>query len=122
MMQLEGRRSSIQIIYEILRLLRLGEAGKTEVMYTAKLSYYQTQKYLAWLSELKSLEIVVIDGHPVNYRITDKGLTQLTKIEMIQETLRIKEIPELLIAPEVETKGKHHSNILRRLTDAFQRR
>jgi hypothetical protein len=41
---------------------------------------------------------------------------------MIQEMLRIKEIPEILVAPEAETKGKHHSNILRRLSDAFQRR
>ena len=51
-LQLRDRRSTIEIIADILRLLRLGEAGKTEIMYTVNMSYDQRQKYLRKLLKL----------------------------------------------------------------------
>jgi predicted transcriptional regulator len=40
---MERRRSSVEVIADILRL---GQAGKTEIMYSANMSYFQLQKYL----------------------------------------------------------------------------
>ena len=49
---MERRRSSVEVIADILRL---GQAGKTEIMYSANMSYFQLQK-----SELlKSIEGVL---------------------------------------------------------------
>jgi predicted transcriptional regulator len=42
----KNKRSPIQIMGDILGLLRLGQAGKTEIMYTVKLGFNQRQKYL----------------------------------------------------------------------------
>ncbi|MEK7354765.1 MAG: winged helix-turn-helix domain-containing protein, partial [Chloroflexota bacterium] len=49
-MKINNRRSSIQIIAD---MLRLGEAGKTEIMYSANMSYFQLQKYLNFLLQQK---------------------------------------------------------------------
>ncbi len=38
-----NKRSRIEVMADILRL---GEAGKTEIMFEANLSYIQLQKYL----------------------------------------------------------------------------
>ena len=45
-MKLDRRRSSLEIIAD---MLRLGEAGKTEIMYSVNMSYFQLQKYLGFL-------------------------------------------------------------------------
>ena len=92
-MQLGDRRSAIEIIADILRLLRLGEAGKTEIMYTVNLSYSQIQKYLRNLLELGLLDEVRQDTRSVIYRIPRKGLDLLTAIENMHEVLRLEELP-----------------------------
>jgi predicted transcriptional regulator len=100
-MQLGDRRSSIEIIADILRLLRLGKASKTEIMYTIKMSYRQRQKYLRNLLELGLLDEVRQDTPAVIYRITRKGLNLLTAIENMQEMLHLEELPTILYSPEV---------------------
>jgi predicted transcriptional regulator len=50
-----GRRSNIEVIAD---MLRLGEAGKTEIMYSANMSYFQLQKYLAFLMQRGFIEKV----------------------------------------------------------------
>ncbi len=87
MWQPAGRRTSIEIIADILRFLRLGETGKTEITYTAKLSRDQTSKYLNWLLEADLLEDVEKEIGVPSYRITKKGLTLLSKIENMREML-----------------------------------
>ena len=87
MWQPAGRRTSIEIIADVLRFLRLGETGSTEIMYTAKLSRDQTSKYLNWLLETDLLEDVEKEIGVPCYRITKKGLTLLSKIENMQEML-----------------------------------
>ena len=66
---MNGRRSDIEIIGEILRL---GKAGKTEIMYNAELSYYQLQKYLTFLTERGLLERVN-HQRKIQYQPTSKG-------------------------------------------------
>ena len=51
------RRSSIQVIAD---MLRLGEAGKTEIMYSANMSYFQLQKYLQYLTERELIDKVTV--------------------------------------------------------------
>jgi len=115
MFSLEGRRTNIQIVAEILRVLRLGEAGKTEVMYTAKLSYYQAQHYLNWLLKLGLVDMLVKEGQRVSYEVTRKGLQLLSNIERVQEMLQIEEIFEVLDAPELVVREKLFHRIFRRL-------
>ncbi len=85
---MERRRSSIQVIADILRL---GEAGKTEIMYSANMSYFQLQKYLKFLLELKLIDRVMIGNPVVTYRVTRKGLKLLRHIDDILEILEFKE-------------------------------
>ncbi len=84
---LTNRRSNIEVIAD---MLRLGEAGKTEIMYSANMSYQQLQKYLKFLLELKLIDKVTVGNPIVTYRITEKGLRLLRSIDSILETLEIK--------------------------------
>ena len=60
MLNIDRRRSSIEVIAD---MLRLGEAGKTEIMYSANMSYFQLQKYLKFLLDLKLIDRVTV-GNP----------------------------------------------------------
>lgn len=78
------RRSNIQVIAD---MLRLGEAGKTEIMYSANMSYFQLQKYLQFLTEKGLIDKVTVGNPKITYRITDKGLRLLESIDTILEML-----------------------------------
>ena len=123
MLPLEGRRSSIRIVADILGLLRLGEAGKTEVMYTVNMSYYQTQKYLNWLLELGLLDKVMKENQLLSYRVTKKGLRLLSEIENMQEMLQSEEALKVLHAPELANtvREQPHRRILRRLGKSIRK-
>ena len=84
---LSNRRSSIEVIAD---MLRLGEAGKTEIMYSANMSYAQLQKYLKFLLELKLIDRVTVGNPVITYRITKKGLRLLRSIDNILETLELR--------------------------------
>ena len=101
MLQPDGRRTSIDIIADILRLLRLGEAGKTEIIYTVNMSYYQAQKYLNRLLKLDLLNEVRKENRLVSYRVTVRGLKLLSVIENTQEMLRRNEVLDVLNAPKL---------------------
>lgn len=77
-MELNQRRSSIEVIADILRL---EEAGKTEIMYSANMSYRQLQKYLDFLVSEGFMERHVVPNPGVKYLITEKGRTLLDSIE-----------------------------------------
>ena len=85
---IERRRSSIEVIAD---MLRLGEAGKTEIMYSANMSYFQLQKYLNFLLQLKLIDKVTVGNPTVTYRVTKKGLRLLRNIESILEVLELKD-------------------------------
>ncbi len=91
-MKIEQRRSSIEVIAD---MLRLGEAGKTEIMYSANMSYHQLQKYLSFLLELGLIHKVTVGNPVVTYRVTRKGLRLLRNIDSILEMLEPNEATDL---------------------------
>ncbi len=85
-MKLERRRSSIEVIAD---MLRLGEAGKTEIMYSVNMSYHQLQKYLTFMLQLGLITKVTVGNPVVTYRVTRKGLRLLRSIESVLEVLEL---------------------------------
>jgi predicted transcriptional regulator len=88
MLNIDRRRSSIEVIAD---MLRLGEAGKTEIMYSANMSYFQLQKYLNFMLELRLIDKVTVGNPMVTYRVTRKGLRLLKSIDGILEILESRE-------------------------------
>ena len=88
MLNIDRRRSSIEVIAD---MLRLGEAGKTEIMYSANMSYFQLQKYLNFLLQLGLIHKVTVGNPVVTYRVTRKGLRLLRSIDSILEMLESRE-------------------------------
>jgi len=84
MLKLERRRSSIEVVADILRL---GEAGKTEIMYTVHMSYGQLQKYLDLLLKLRLIDMATTHNQSVTYRVTQKGLRLLRNVDTVLEIL-----------------------------------
>jgi len=91
-MQLDRRRSSIEIVAD---MLRLGEAGKTEIMYSVNMSYFQLKKYLSFLLERQLIDRVTVGNPSITYRVTKKGLELLRSIDSILETLELREPDEI---------------------------
>ncbi len=91
-MRLDRRRTSMEIIAD---MLRLGEAGKTEIMYSANMSYFQLQKYLNFLLERGLIDKVKLGNPSVTYRVTKKGLRILRSIDALLETLDLREPDDL---------------------------
>lgn len=87
-MKISNRRSNFEIIAD---MLRLGEAGKTEIMYSANMSYFQLQKYLNFLLQLKLIDKVTVGNPIVTYRVTRKGLRLLRNIDSILQMLEFGE-------------------------------
>ena len=88
MLNIDRRRSNIEVIAD---MLRLGEAGKTEIMYSANMSYYQLKKYLNFLLQLRLIDKVTVGNPMVTYRVTRKGLRLLKSIDSILEILESRE-------------------------------
>ncbi len=86
--KLDKRRSSLEIIAD---MLRMGEAGKTEIMYSVNMSYFQLQKYLNFLLERGLIDKVALGNPSVTYRVTKKGLKVLRDIDNVLEALEIKD-------------------------------
>ena len=91
-MKLDRRRSSIEIIAD---MLRLGEAGKTEIMYSVNMSYFQLQKYLGFMLERGLIDKVRLGNPSVTYRVTKKGLRVLRSIDAVLECLELRGPGEL---------------------------
>ena len=80
------RRSNIEIIADMLRVGENG-AGKTEIMYSANMSYSQIQKYLDYLVNQGFINKVNMDNTVVAYQVTDSGLKLLKAIDTLMEML-----------------------------------
>jgi len=80
------RRSSIEIIADMLRVGENG-AGKTEIMYSANMSYSQIQKYLEYLINQGFINKVEIGNTMTAYRVTDTGLNLLKAIDTLLSML-----------------------------------
>ena len=91
-----GRRSSVEILGEILRL---GQAGKTEIMYKVNMSHAQLDRYLKFLTEKGLLERVLGKARIPLYVITEQGKELLTHIEAVTRfdrasTPRLDPVPD----------------------------
>ncbi len=80
------RRSNIEIIADMLRVGEYG-AGKTEIMYTANMSYSQIQKYLDYLVNQGFVNKVTMDNTMIAYQVTDNGLKLLKAIDTLMAML-----------------------------------
>ncbi|MGB6874280.1 MAG: winged helix-turn-helix domain-containing protein [Dehalococcoidia bacterium] len=83
------RRSNIEIIADMLRVGENG-AGKTEIMYSANMSYAQIQKYLGFLLSHGFINKVKVGNPVVTYQVTDKGGELLKNINGIIEVLEFR--------------------------------
>ena len=80
------RRSNIEIIADMLRVGENG-AGKTEIMYSANMSYSQIQKYLDYLINQGFINKVNMDNTMVAYQVTESGLKLLKAIDTLMGML-----------------------------------
>ena len=80
-------RSNIEILADILRLLRLGKTGKIQITHYAHLDRDQASNYINSLIESELLEGAEEEMGLPSYRITKKGLAALNVIENIREML-----------------------------------
>ena len=87
---MKHRRSNIQIIRDMLLVGETG-AGKTEIMYSANMSYHQIQKYMSFLIAHGFIDKVEIDNPVVTYGMTNKGYSLLKSIETVLEVLESEE-------------------------------
>ena len=81
---MNGRRSNIEIIADILRM---GQASKTQIMYRVSMSYAQLQKYLDYLIVRGFLNRTMDGYRNGTYHITPHGKSLLQSIEKIEEAL-----------------------------------
>ena len=79
-----GRRSSVEIIHEILSLCDNGGINKTAIMYRSNLSYDQLRKYLAILSE----EDLIAKNDMGHFQITSAGEKTLKRMSTAIKSLR----------------------------------
>ena len=85
-MRVNRRRSDIEIIADMLRVGENG-AGKTEIMYSANMSYRQIQKYLGFLMSHGFIDRMKMGNPSVTYQVTDSGLKLMQLISNIKEML-----------------------------------
>ena len=93
-MRVNRRRSDIEIIADMLQVGENG-AGKTEIMYSANMSYSQIQKYLGYLMGQGLIDKMKMGNPSVTYRVTDSGLKLLQLIDSIKEMLGLDDIDGL---------------------------
>jgi len=78
-------------------MLKVGEngAGKTEIMYSANMSYNQIQKYLRFLITHGFIDRVEVGNPVVTYRVTEKGYSLLKSIDTVLEVLDLEDAANL---------------------------
>jgi len=84
--KINNRRSNLEIIADMLRVGENG-AGKTEIMYSANMSYSQIQKYLGFLMSHSFITKVEVGNPVVTYQVTDTGLKLLRSIDSVTDLL-----------------------------------
>ncbi|MFC2045632.1 winged helix-turn-helix domain-containing protein [Chloroflexota bacterium] len=83
----ECRRSSIEVIADILRL---GEASNTEIQYAVNLSYFQSKKYVTLLQERNLIDKMNGDKGSIKYKVTSEGSKLLSNIDIALDMLKGK--------------------------------
>jgi predicted transcriptional regulator len=83
----QSKRSSIQIIGEILNISRVHPATKSDIIEQAKINYRQINDYLDWLVREGLIEPIGNQPHLFRFRPTHKGLQLLSTLENIKALL-----------------------------------
>ncbi|MEJ2738709.1 MAG: winged helix-turn-helix domain-containing protein [Dehalococcoidia bacterium] len=84
----------MQIIRDMLKVGENG-AGKTEIMYSANMSYTQIQKYLNFLVNHGFIDRLEVGNPIVTYQVTDSGRRLLKSIDTVLEVLELEEMTSL---------------------------
>lgn len=66
-------------------------AGKTEIMYSANMSYSQLQRYLGLLISQGFIDRLEVGNPVVTYRVTTRGSALLKSIDAILEILEFRD-------------------------------
>ncbi len=90
---MQGRRSNVEIIADILRM---GQTKKTDIMYGCDLSYYQLQRYLHFLLGRGLLEMDDADNPRKAYRPTALGEQLLVQIDRLRTLMGLHDRDEEL--------------------------
>ena len=77
------RRSSIDVLHDILKLCNNGGIKKTAIMYRGNLSYDQLRRYLTVLTRQE----IVARNDAGNYQVTAKGQHTLSRVSTVVEVL-----------------------------------
>ena len=78
------RRSSIDILHDILKLCDSGGIKKTAIMYRGNLSYDQLRRYLAVLTRQE----IIAKNDAGEYQITRRGMHTLRRVSTVVELLK----------------------------------
>ena len=73
------RRSSIDILHDILKLCNNGGVKKTAIMYRGNLSYDQLRRYLTVLTRQE----IVARNDAGDYQVTEKGQYTLRRVSKV---------------------------------------
>lgn len=73
------RRSSIDILHDILKLCDEGGVKKTTIMYRGNLSYDQLRRYLTVLTRQE----IVARNDAGDYQVTEKGQYTLSRVSAV---------------------------------------
>ena len=90
MVRVNRRRSDIEIIADMLEIGENG-AGKTQIMYSANMSYHQIQKYLGYLVTNGYVDKMKMGNPSVTYQVTDSGIKLLQLVSQLKEMLKLDE-------------------------------
>ncbi len=93
-MRVNKRRSDVEIIADMLEVGENG-AGKTEIMYSANMSYSQIQKYLGYLLAHGFIDKMKMGNPAVTYQVTNSGLRLLQLISSLKEMLGLDDSDNL---------------------------
>ena len=86
-----GRRSAIEILFEMLSVCSNGGVNKTAIMYLSNLSYDQLLRYLNFMC---SNSLVIHNATTGHYHITPKGQDTLEQVEGVINLLRDLQLEE----------------------------
>ena len=81
---LGSRRSTMEIVQDILSVCDNGGAKKTAIMYQSSLSYDQLRRYLALLSE----QDLIHKNQEGRYQVTSAGQKTLRQMSSVIRSLR----------------------------------
>ncbi len=86
------RRSKMEILLTVLKIVRGGEQKPTKIMYAANMSWNLTQKVFADLVRQDLLEVESLEGKGKStkrYKLSEKGQNVLDYFEGAEALLKI---------------------------------